>query len=262
MVLIRGHHNMIISTHGILKPITSFTNNRAVDFDGSNEHLVIADNNAFSFPLASPFSITMEVYMDDATAFWAMTKGNSVGNQYEYVFGCDFSDKLVMYMLNPASSAYTARIQTGTITALQGQWIQIAATNINNNDPTNDTILYINGSSIASAGSLFGAPVGMTAGTGPLRICRYFDQGFYANGRVRRATLWNKVLSLAEVAEDYDIALVTPRAFTTHSAYGNVIVSYDCGNNPGDIYPTIIDVKSGLNATMTNMEAGDFIAYP
>lgn len=241
---------------------TRFTNNKALDFDGSNEHLVIADNNVFSFPIASPFSITAEVYMDDATFFWVMTKGNSVGNQHEYVFGVDASDKLVIYLLNPANTAFTARIQNGTMTALQGSWIQIAATSLNNNLIT-DQVLYVNGSVVASTGSNFGGPTGMTNGTGPLRIARYFDNALYANGRIRRTTLWDKVLSTAEVAEDYDIALVTPRAFNTHSAYAtNVIEYWDMGNNPLDVYPTIKGAKAGLDSTMTNMEAGDIIAYP
>ena len=63
----------------------------------------------------------------------------------------------------------------------------------------------------------------------------------------RQLAIWNKALSGAEM-----LSLKKVSNLKFHSAYSNLVESWEMGNTTGDANPTIIGIKSFANATMVN----------
>ena len=232
-----------------------FSNLYSDNLDGVNEYISVPDTSLFSFTdgagTDSAFSVGIWVYMNDATGFWAVSKGDDPSS-YEYVFGTDGSDKLVMYLIKSDNSAYIRQISNSALTAYEGTWIYIMST-YSGSKTAGGIKLYVNGSAVAITSGTYGVYAGMTNGTGALRFGRYFNFGLYANGKIAYPNFFNAELSAAQCLEIYNAKMGDVR---TTTAGGNVIAMWQFTNGQAD-YPTYDDVISTNDGTMTNQESTD-----
>ena len=87
--------------------------------------------------------------------------------------------------------------------------------------------------------------------------------GFTLFGNFDEASFWSTGLSAAQCTELYGTGAASNLA--THSAYGNLVSWYRCGDYPGDSADSsdpsarIFDAKGSNDATPVNTEAGDIV---
>lgn len=123
---------------------------------------------------------------------------------------------------------------------------------------------YNGGSNINGARTYRDAVVGTTPGSGSLGGTMLLGQDFllgqrtstfYFAGAMDEISVWDKDLSAAEVTELYNTG--TPLDPTSHSAVGNLLHWWRCGDN--DTFPVVADNAGSDDLTMTNMLSTDFI---
>jgi len=76
------------------------------------------------------------------------------------------------------------------------------------------------------------------------------------NGGIDEMRFWSTNLSAANITTHYNGGSPLPPA--SEPVQGNLVTSYRMGD--GDTFPTLTDNSGSDNATLVNMEAGDFVA--
>ena len=97
----------------------------ALDFDGTDDYVDIADHGDFTFAL-SPMSISAWVYMHDATSFDIISKAE--GGKEEWAFSLDASDMLTFEIWDQSEGSYIGRYYQHALTGFQDSWVHIVAT--------------------------------------------------------------------------------------------------------------------------------------
>ena len=224
-------------TAAVGKPMP--VNGPTMRFDGSNDYVEFADNNAFSFTNGTddlPFSISGWVKMEDATNFCPVSKFATVNKEWGIYF--DGSDKLNVFCYTDGSN-YIRQISDSALTAYEGSWIHIAFT-YGGSGPNSSTAfpsgyqeltVYINGQPVDTTGSVAGTYAGMSNTSQPVYIGR--ANAAYSKGEIRDVKLFNKELSAAEVREVYSNGQL-PESFA-ESTGGASIYTGDSSNFAGGL---------------------------
>ena len=176
-------------------------------FDGSNDYVEFADNNAFSFNNGTddtPFSVSAWVKSDDWTTCPIVSKWGTSAAAREWMLLGDGSDYLVLRVYD-TSGNYEELRTSAALTSYEGQYIHVAAC-YGGAGPNSDSAftaasdaitLYINGVAVATTTDASGVYTGMSNTTQPLWIGRYGSN--YTEGEIRDVKLFNKELSASEV---------------------------------------------------------------
>jgi hypothetical protein len=222
-----------LSRGGVL---SGFTNTYSLDFDGTDDHLLIAATNDLSFGDGSndsAFTVAAWVYIDDATAFRIVSKdGGVVGSKREYEFMTETSDdNLYMYLRDEDPGKWAYVKTDATITSLEGSWAHLAATYDGGGGATaaDGLAIYVNGSSVAVTATNNAAYVAMENDGGDFYIGR--KTNYYANGKFDEVAVWGAELSSGSISNIYNSG--TPTDLLADSNSGNLVGWWRMGD--GDL---------------------------
>lgn len=191
-------------TAAVGKPMP--VNGPTMRFDGSNDYVEFADNDAFSFTNGTddtPFSVSAWVKMEDATSFPILAKYSATVALREFRFQFAGDDRLAANLSD--TSGNLSSIQSDeTWTALEGQWVHVAMTyagSANLSTAADGLELYLNGKLLVTTKFNSASYTGMTNTAQPLWVGQ--QASVFAEGEIRDVKLFNKELSAAEVKEVY-----------------------------------------------------------
>jgi hypothetical protein len=244
-------------TAAVGKPMP--VNGPSMRFDGVNDYVSFADNDAFSFTNGTddlPFSFSAWVKMEDATSFRVFSKYGGSSNLREYYFGTDTSDTLRLYIRDSASQSPTI-VSDVALTGYENEWIHIAATYGGagptaasgaafSSSMTSNAALYVNGKEVASTPSDIGSYAGMSNTSQPAEIGRVDPH--YTKGEIRDVKIYNKELSLAEVKEVYSNGQL-PESFAESTGTANLVTNGDFSSGSGWVTDSDWTVGSGVATT-------------
>jgi len=197
-------------TAAVGKPMP--VNGPSMRFDGSNDYVSFADNDAFSFTNGTddtPFSVSAWVKMEDATNFPVLSKYSTTTASREWLFYVSGSDYLGAVLMGSDGNTASV-ISDELITNREGQWTHLSMTyagagpNSSNSfsSASGSLELYINGKLQPNVTRSSASYVGMQNTSQPVELAR-FNNATEAKGEIRDVKLFNKELSAAEVKEVY-----------------------------------------------------------
>lgn len=191
------------STHSVAGKIDN-----AIEFDGTNDRIAVADHDDFSFGDAvddSAFSISAWINMDDATDFPILSK-YPPNLKEEWRFFVDGNDKLTCELYDDRWDIYIGRKYDTAITAQEGSWIHVVMT-YDATEASSGINLYLNGSDVDSADSEAGAYTAMHNDTGVVYIGYSesdADGPHFSEGKIDNVIIFNKELSADDVTNLYN----------------------------------------------------------
>lgn len=183
---------------------------QAIWFDGINDDVEIADNNAFSPGTTGAFSVSAWVNLDtldppDGIAQEFVSKGN--GGGYEWSVGIQ-SLRVYFTMFTGPGGEYCAAKWTPPVYdtgqwyyLIPGRWYHITGVYTGT-----DCLLYENGV-LKSSGNTISES--LTNTTAPVRIGRRADNVRQTKGAVDDVRIYNRALSNAEVTQLYQLSPYT-----------------------------------------------------
>ena len=175
--------------------------NGALDFDGTQDYVEIADHDDFSFGDGSndsPFSISAWIYMDNIVSFIVASK--FVAGNYEWVIRTS-SSKLIFALSHLDFSAVLERLCSTTL--FNGQWYHVVGTYDGSGTTAHDGMkIYIDGARKDDTDGNYETYTAMDNGTAPVQIGRLTTN--YANGKIDNAMLFNVVLTQGEIDRLYN----------------------------------------------------------
>lgn len=202
-----GNHNGEYQIGGVAQN-TNTSNvlgkiNRALDFIGgaNGEHIEIADHTDFT-PALTPFSISVGVYMLDATSFPILSKG-VYNTDAEWRLQTDAGGKLQIRIFdeNVDNCYIDKRYDTDLRVAHENQWLHIVGTY--SGGTTYDSLkLYLDGTRIDDIGWNAGSFATVRASGHDVWIGRY--DSTYADGLIDNVMFFGVELTPDEVKRLYN----------------------------------------------------------
>ena len=234
-------------------------NKKAISLDGSNDHVLVSDQDDYSFTNGSndlPFSLSLWVYVGDVSSddgpFISKSNFSTGGNEWLFKHG---NGKLQFFLYDNISSAAgdSIRTQAPSATLSDTTWHHVVATYSGNGSQTGMKV-YTDGSQTTSTQSANGSysrlrntstPVVIGATQDLANANRVFED------RIADCVVFNKELTLAEVQEIYNSGNVMN--VRNHSAFANVVSWWKMGDDQ-DVEGSngIRDYVSGYHGTLTN----------
>ena len=237
-------------------------NKKAISFDGTDDHVLVSDQDDFSFTDGSndqPFSVSAWVYVGDVSADNGpfVAKANFTTGDTEWLFKhANGKLQLFLYDKDGSASGHYIRALGDAIVLSDTTWHHVVATYDGSESQTGIN-LYVDSSVAASTKSTAGPYVRMRNTTTPLTIGATED---LANAnrvfedRIADVVIFNKELSSTEITEIYNSGRVMN--VRNHSAFANIVSWWKMGDDQ-DISGSngIIDYVSGYNGTLTSGSA-------
>lgn len=174
--------------------------NTALDFDGTDDFIVVTDHADFTFALA-PFSISAWVDMDSATNFVIASKG-VLDTNGEWLFYCESNKYPALLVFDEnTNDCYIGRKYGVAATA--DVWTHIVAT-YNGGTTSAGIKVYINGARMDNANleASQGSFATMRNGNSAVHIGRCNTA--YANGTIDNVIIFGKELSADNVKALYN----------------------------------------------------------
>ena len=240
-------------------------NKKAILLDGTNDHVLISDQDAFSFTDGSddkPFSISAWVYVGDISADNGpfVSKINFlVSTRTEYLFKHS-NGKLEMFMYDTLKSAsgHAIKAIANAASLTNNTWHHVVMTYDGSGAHTGIT-LYTDGTATTSTNGETGSGGydKMTNTSTPLILGATQDGA--ANSTANRVfedkladvCIFDKELSASEVTEIYSSRKVKNMA--NFSAYDNIISWWKMGDDKDTATTNgILDYVGGFHGTLTN----------
>ena len=199
---------------GIVPAVAVYPNTYSVDFDSTDDYITMGDNNIFSFGDASTdsaFSVVAWVKMDDATKFRVLSKSAAATTTVEWFVGTEANDKFSLYLYDN-NTGVQIRASTVALTSNENTWIHVACT-YDGGGANTGIHLYINGEDADDSVGVGGGGdyVAMHNTTAGLEIGRLANASAttYSDGTIDEVSLWDKELSVGEVAAIWNNGLLT-----------------------------------------------------
>ena len=187
-------------------------NKKAISLDGTNDHVLVSDQNDYSFTNGSndlPFSLSLWVYVGDISSDDGpfISKANFTTGGNEFIFK-HANGKLQFFLYDNDSSASgdSIRTQAPSATLSDATWHHVVATYSGNGSQTGIKV-YTDGSQTTSTQSANGSysrirntstPVVIGATQDLANANRVFED------RIADCVVFNKELTSTEVAEIYN----------------------------------------------------------
>ena len=213
-----------------------FAKNYALDFDGSNDYVTVADDNALD--ISSSITMSAWIYPTNiANKDGIISKRTSTENSGDWAFRLTSAAKLKLLIwdgdANNGSTSSTNAISTNT-------WTHIAFTHDNS---TNTTKFYINGSLDATT---TGLSKNLAGNNSNVYIGWDGQQGDkFFTGKIDEVRIWDDVRTQAEIQDNMYKELVGNES--------NLVAYYNFNDGRGT---SVLDLTSNNNnGTMTNMDA-------
>ena len=234
-------------------------NKKAISLDGTNDHVLVSDQDDFSFTNGSndlPFSISAWVYVGDISSDDGpfVSKANFTTGGTEFLF--KHSNGKVQFFLydnDSSASGDSIRTQAPSATLSSATWHHVVATYSGNGSQTGIKV-YTDGSQTTSTQSANGSysrirntstPIVIGATEDLANANRVFED------RIADCVVFNKELTSAEVTEIYNSGNVMN--VRNHSAFSSVVSWWKMGDDQDTAGSSgIIDYVSGHHGTLTN----------
>ena len=214
-----------------------FSQNYALDLDGSNDYVQIADDNALD--ISSSITISAWIYPTTiANKDGIISKRTSTENSGDWAFRFTSAAKLKLLIwdgdASNGSTSSTNAISTNT-------WTHIAFTHDNS---SNTTKFYINGSLDATG---TGLSKNLAGNNSNVFIGWDGQQGDkFFTGKIDEIRIWDDIRTQAEIQNNMYTELAGNES--------NLVAYYNFNDGRGT---SILDLTSNINnGTMTNMDAG------
>ena len=252
-----------LTLHGkVISNAEENVNKKAISLDGSNDHILISDQDDFSFTNGSddlPFSLSAWVYVDDVSSdngpfiTKALVSGGSDG--LEYIFK-HAEGKLRVFIYRSPGTGNRITLQTDSAVLTDQTWHQVVMT-YSGNKLSSGISVYVDGSQITSTNTTLnaGTYTGMINQTTPLILGKTHNDpasaGQAFEDRLADICVFNKELTAAEVAEIYNSGKIMN--IRNHSAFVNVVSWWKMGDDQDTADSNgIRDYVSGHHGTLTN----------
>jgi len=235
-------------------------NKKAISFDGTNDVVVVSDQDEYSPTNGSTdtaFSISAWVYVGDVSEDngpFVAKSNNTISVRNEYIFKHSNGEvQLFIYDSTLNANGNQIRAQANTATLSDSTWHHVVAT-YDGSTNASGIKLYTDASQTAATNNEAGTYVRLRNSSTPLTFGATEDAG-NANrvfeDRMADVVFFNKELSSAEVAELYNSGKVMN--IRNHSAFANVVSWWKMGDDQDtDGSSGIIDYVSGYHGTLTN----------
>ena len=196
----------------------------ALNFDGGNDHVVIADNPSLDFGSGTSFSISFwsnpSTWVQEGKYILDKTDGG-VGYSISIVTGGG-EDLRLQFSI----SAVDVNTATNALSGLENEWHQFEITC----DRNGNAQWYIDSSTSGSAVSISGA--GDIDNGSSLTIGSDNTPGNYFNGKIDEVRIWNDLRTADEIKASYNRSLSDPYEETNLKLYlrmnnGSGSISFD-----------------------------------
>lgn len=220
----------------------------SVTFDGVNDYVSFGNN--YTFEISQAFSISFWVKPNNLSATRCLiSKCSNDANVWGWNIQHLITTGAIQLQMRTSGLTYPIHAFTTALTA--GSWQHIVmtysgASNINGARAYRNAVIGDTPASSALSGSFLNT-ANFTVGAR--------NTAFNFSGEIDEVSVWNKSLSQTEITELYNSG--QPGNLNDHSAYTNLQSWWRMGDN--DTYPTILDQKSAISGTMTNMTAGNIV---
>ncbi len=234
-------------------------NLKAVALDGINDHVLVSDQDDFSFTDGAtdkPFSLSAWVFIGDVASDDGpfMSKANISTGGTEFIFKhANGSLQMFLYDNNGSATGDAIRAMANAASLSSNTWHHVAATYDGSNLETGIRI-YTDGSQTAATQSETGTYVRLRNTATPFIIGATQD---LANGnrrfedRIADVCIFNKELTATEVSELYNNGRV--KNMLKASTYNDLISWYKLGDDSDTVASGgIKDYVSGYDGTLTN----------
>ncbi len=223
-----------------------------MEFDGTDDHVEIADDDIFSFTDGAndlPFSVQAWIMIGNIAADEGSIVGKFNGNTAsEWLFWQD-NGKLRVNLYTIKSTKYI-RNTTNNVVLSNNTWHHVAATYDGSKDK-DGLKLYVDGvlaASFPEASAGGNVYTGMANQDTAVRIGGDVSNALRFEKKIANVALFNKELTATEITELYNKGRVLD--LSTFSDYDSVLAWWKLGD--GDTLPTAIDSKGGRNGTVTS----------
>lgn len=229
-------------------------NSRSVLFDGVNDQLLCGNNYAFTETTSFTISLWTRVqvssdymqFIGNYTFFGGSTRGWS----FETFNGTELP---IFFHMNHYASSNTIEVVSSGTTYPLNTWVHTAVT-YDGSLAAGGVRIYRNGSNVGLTINRDGL-TGSTVEPAQVLMMGASAAGEFLSGNLDEVSLFSGALSPTQVAELASLGV--PTDLTRHAFGGQLLSWWRMGD--GDTFPTIRDVKSTVNCTMTNMVAGAIV---
>ncbi len=249
-----------LTLHGkILSKAEENVNKKAISLDGTNDHILVSDEDDFSFTNGSSdiaFSLSAWVYVGDVSADDGpfMAKANFSTGNTEFIFKhANGTLQFFIYDRDQSASGHQIRTLANSATLSDTTWHHVVATYSGNGSHTGLKV-YTDGSQTTATQSTLNSYTRVRNTATPLTLGATED---LANAnrvfedRLADCVIFNKELSSSEVTELYNSGKVMN--IRNHSAFTNVISWWKMGDGQDTSSSGgIRDYVSGHHGTLTN----------
>jgi len=231
---IRLHFSTSDNTVATLYPFTS----GALDFDGTDDYIVIGDHADFSFgdgAADSAFSISVWIKADDITNFDIINKYQT---NREWRLWIQINDILYGSLYDESEDTYIGRYYNTALTSYEGKWTHIAMT-YDATEASSGIKLYLNGVNVDDNDYENGAYTAMEALDKDVWIGR--GTTGYADGQIDDVRIYGSELSAADVAKLYNNQSIT----------STPVSQWEMNDNANSA--TVTDAQGSHNGTFTDV---------
>ncbi len=168
-----------------------FRNPRSLDFDGTDDRVVVADTTPFDFAGEdTPFTLSLWVQLDSTGQQRLINKQRNVTN--EFLFGIRVNSSS-QFDFNIAKQNIAATRVTDPSTAETGKWYHLVGVS-----DGNEIAFYVNGELVDGPDTITISNANQTVAD--LNIGRFYNATQYTNGRIDDVRIYNRDLSANEIA--------------------------------------------------------------
>jgi hypothetical protein len=226
---------------------------KSLEFDGSNEYAQILDTSAFNFDYNQAFTISTWIKLK-TTGFTQAIFGkyDAFVNNAGYVFYINGNLDVRFFFNDVANNQLRYDfpfIQVADV------WYNLIITN-DGNGLSNSVSLYIDNSFVAPVFGSTGAITSIT-NTHTYKVGGITAPPFFLNAVIGNQRIWNSVLSLSDIADEYNNGVINQNIPNESNCILNLDFSQSTFNGSQFDIPNTTGQTS--NFVSVNMEESDFI---
>ena len=203
-------NNGTVSGLGTTTASTEGVSGQALEFDGSDDYVTIADTDTLTFgndTVDEPFSFSLWVKLNAFDALGGLIgKWNAQAGTNEWVaFTSNTVNGDVRFILRDASTGGDIEALTGAVLSLN-TWAHVVGT-YDGSESQSGLVIYVNGTTVASTNSVSGSYTAMENTSNNVDIGRFIDGGGVVddiNGTLDEVRVYSRALTASEVEVLYN----------------------------------------------------------
>lgn len=230
-------------------------NTKCCVFDGVNEWVSMGDVADFEFERTDTFSFSLWVKSTASARSYALVAKN--GWNYTVTSGYYLRFNVggeVEIFLVASNTTMIRVIQSTTGVLNDGSWHHVVMT-YDGSSSAAGVKVYIDGVDTSLSVTQDNISSGSFLNNKAFSLGALAGEDFWLDGKIEEASVWNKVLTQADVDNIYNSG--KPNDLLGHPSQANLLSWWRMGD--GDTFPTLTDNKGSNDGTLTNMEAGDIV---